>query len=182
MIRYKVSNRPRILFVGINPHHGSFRRGVPFSNNKTFWYLLNRAGVLEENAEEMRSDRALKHIYEAKFLQKYRLNFVKLVDHPTTQVTELKRGDEIPGVHLVQELIHRNRPEVVCFIGRVTYHKFLGNSHFRFGWQKSIESSRIFVMHFPIRGPSGVRIRQLKRILAHVTRTGDWQGTSRKVD
>lgn len=40
MIAYKLSKNARILFVGINPHPGSFRRGVPFSNNKMFWYRL----------------------------------------------------------------------------------------------------------------------------------------------
>jgi double-stranded uracil-DNA glycosylase len=39
MIRY-VYKKPEILFVGINPHPGSFNRRVPFSNNKLFWYLL----------------------------------------------------------------------------------------------------------------------------------------------
>ena len=172
MIRYKISHRPRILFVGINPHHGSFRRGVPFSNNKTFWYLLNRAGVLEEDEETLRSDRGLKQVYETKFLQKYHLNFVNLINQPTAQVTELKRGEESAGVRRVQKLIRRHEPRVVCFVGRVTYHKFLGHSHFRFGWQKPIANSQIFVMHFPIRGPAGVRIRELKRIMASVPSRG----------
>ena len=48
MIAYKTSKNAKILFVGINPHPGSYRRGVPFSNNKMFWYLLNRAGLLDE--------------------------------------------------------------------------------------------------------------------------------------
>jgi TDG/mug DNA glycosylase family protein len=36
MIAYKTSKNAKILFVGINPHPGSYRRGVPFSNNKMF--------------------------------------------------------------------------------------------------------------------------------------------------
>src|ERR1041385_8941560 len=107
MIRYKASQRARILFVGINPHHGSFRRGVPFSNNKTFWYLLNRAGVLSEDENELRSDKHLHAIYETKFLTHYRLNFVNLINQPTREVTELKRGQETAGVRKVRELIHR---------------------------------------------------------------------------
>jgi len=182
MIPNKISDDPRILFVGINPHHGSFRRGVPFSNNKTFWYLLNRAGVLSENQGDLRSDRGLKQIYENKFRQYYGLNFVNLIDFPTKQVSELKRGDEIAGVRRVHQLLAQRRPKVVCFIGRVTYLKFLGHSHFRFGWQKPIGTSLIFVMHFPIRGAAAVRIRELKRILARVPRTGDWQGTKEPVN
>ena len=42
MIEYRFARNLRILFVGINPHPGSDARGVPFSNNKTFWYLVNR--------------------------------------------------------------------------------------------------------------------------------------------
>lgn len=38
MIQYQYLHS-QLLFVGINPHEGSFNRGVPFSNNKMFWYL-----------------------------------------------------------------------------------------------------------------------------------------------
>jgi TDG/mug DNA glycosylase family protein len=49
--------------VGINPHPGSYPRGVPFSNNMMFWYLLNRAGLLNEIESDLRSDESLKHIF-----------------------------------------------------------------------------------------------------------------------
>src|ERR1035437_6442861 len=91
MIVYKVSKNARILFVGINPHPGSYRRGVPFSNNKMFWYLLTRAGLLDEDEKDLKSDESLKHIYDNKFIPKYALNFVNLVDRPTRDVTELKK-------------------------------------------------------------------------------------------
>ena len=60
MIAYKISKNARILFVGINPHPGSYRRGVPFSNNKMFWYLLNRVGLLQEAESDLKNDRLLK--------------------------------------------------------------------------------------------------------------------------
>ena len=69
MIAYKVSRNARILFVGINPHPGSYRRGVPFSNNKMFWYLLNRAGLLDEFEGDLKSDESLRLIYNNKFLR-----------------------------------------------------------------------------------------------------------------
>src|SRR3954463_4294030 len=94
MIAYKVSKHARILFVGINPHPGSYRRGVPFSNNKMFWYLLNRAGLLKEAEKDLRNDQSLKRIYEKKFLPEYGLNFVNLVDRPTVDVSMLKKGEE----------------------------------------------------------------------------------------
>lgn len=63
MIRYTYK-KSEILFVGINPHFGSFNRGVPFSNNKLFWYLLSEAGIIEEKREELRNDETLKRIYK----------------------------------------------------------------------------------------------------------------------
>ena len=70
---------------------GSYRRGVPVSNNKMFWYLLNQAGLLQEAEKDLRNDQSLKRIYEKKFLPEYGLNFVNLVDCPTADVTMLKR-------------------------------------------------------------------------------------------
>ena len=98
MIAYKISKNPRILFVGINPQPGSFRRGVPFPNNKMFWYLLNRAGLLREAENDLKSDRLLKAIYDQKFVSEYGLNFVNLVDRPTVTVTKLSKGEERAGV------------------------------------------------------------------------------------
>jgi TDG/mug DNA glycosylase family protein len=77
MIEYKVARSLRILFVGINPHPGSYRRGVPFSNNKTFWYLLNRSGLLNEDEAILRTDRGLKEMYDERFLPKYRLTHLQ---------------------------------------------------------------------------------------------------------
>ena len=79
MIAYKTSNNARILFVGINPHPGSYRRGVPFSNNKMFWYLLTRAGLLDEVESDLKHDESLRHVYENKFVQKYALYFIYLL-------------------------------------------------------------------------------------------------------
>ncbi len=57
MIRYTYRNS-KILFVGINPHPGSFNRGVPLSNNKLCWYLLLEAGVTDEKRDQLRDDEA----------------------------------------------------------------------------------------------------------------------------
>ena len=54
---------------------------------------------------------------------------------------------------------------VVCFIGRVAYEKYIGSKDFCFGWQNPINKSRIFVMHFPLRGEAIVRIRELRDLV-----------------
>lgn len=63
MIQYQYLHS-QLLFVGINPHEGSFNCGIPFSNNKMFWYLLSRAGIISETIDELRDDQNLKKIYD----------------------------------------------------------------------------------------------------------------------
>jgi hypothetical protein len=109
MIAYKVSKNAKVLFVGINPHPGSYRRGVPFSNNKMFWYLLNRAGLLDEAERDLKEDESLKQLYDSRFVLKYALNFVNLVDRPTIEVRELEKGEEKAGVRLRLAEEHRER-------------------------------------------------------------------------
>jgi TDG/mug DNA glycosylase family protein len=164
MIEYKVGQHLRILFVGINPHPGSYRRGVPFSNNKTFWYLLNRAGLLDEDKNLLRTDRGLKEMFDNRFLPKYRLGFINLVDRPTVEVTKLKRGEEKVGVERAIQTILTCKPKVACFVGKVTYNKFRGTRDCTYGWQEDIGATRIYVMHFPIRGPADIRIQELKEL------------------
>ena len=164
MIAYKVSKKAKILFVGINPHPGSYRRGVPFSNNKMFWYLLNRAGLLNEVESDLKSDESLKRIYDTKFLPKYALNFVNLVDRPTIDVTKLTRGEEQAGIKRALDAIRTYKPKVVCFIGKIALNKFQGSQACDYGWQKDIGNARVYLMHFPIRGPASIRVRELREV------------------
>jgi TDG/mug DNA glycosylase family protein len=164
MIEYKVAKNLRILFVGINPHPGSYRRGVPFSNNKTFWYLLNRAGLLNEDEDVLRTDRGLKEMFDTRFLSRYRLGFINLVDRPTVEVTKLKKGEEKAGVERAIQTILTCKPKVACFIGKVTYNKVGGTRDCAYGWQERIGQTRVYVMHFPIRGPADIRIQELEEM------------------
>lgn len=163
MIRYRYRNA-RILFVGINPHPGSFARGVPFSNNKTFWYLLSAAGILAESRVELRDDAFLKRLYGRDFNRRYGLGFVNMVDRPTRDVTLLAKGEEVRGRRRVLRVVKAEAPRVVCFVGKVAYQKYSGSRHATFGWQAPIGASRVFVMHFPLRGRAAVRIAELRQI------------------
>lgn len=169
MIRYSYK-QPKILFVGINPHFGSFNRGVPFSNNKSFWYLLSDAEIIQEKRDELRDDESLKRMYTNKFNAVYRLGFVNIIDRPTREVSELEKGEELPGRKKISRIIRSEMPKVVCFIGKITYEKYIGSKDFTFGWQSSVNGAKIFVMHFPLRGEAVVRIRELRKIAqtAHV--------------
>ena len=165
-IEYKTSKNAKILFVGINPHPGSERRGVPFSNNKMFWYLLNRAGLLNETVADLKDDLILKRIYEEKFLECYNLNFVNLIDRPTVTVAELHKGEEQPGVQRLLEIVRTLKPKVVCFIGKIALNTFQGSRQCDWGWQTDIEGTKSYLMHFPIRGLAEVRVEELKEITA----------------
>jgi len=164
MIVYKISKNAKILFIGINPHPGSYRRGVPFSNNKMFWYLLNRAGLLQEAESDLKNDQLLKRIYDKKFLPEYGLNFVNLVDRPTIDVTELKKGEEQAGIRRALRVIRNYRPNVVCFIGKIAFNTFYSSRKCEWGWQTEIEGTRVYLMHFPIRGPASVRVKELSEV------------------
>ena len=164
MIAYKISKNARILFVGINPHPGSYRRGVPFSNNKMFWYLLNRAGLLQEAEGDLRNDQLLKAMYDKKFLPKYRLNFVNLVDRPTIDVTKLKKGEEAAGIKRALRIIRSCKPRVVCFIGKVAFNTFYQTRKCDWGWQSKIDDAKVYLMHFPIRGPAAIRVQELREV------------------
>ncbi len=165
MIRYKVSRNMTILFVGINPHPGSFRRGIPFSNNKMFWYLLNRSGSIKEKIEDLRDDAKLKGFYLNRFNQKYGYGFLNVVNRPTVDISTLRRGEEKIGRRRILDAIEKYSPRVVCFIGKVAYEKFSGTKDFGFGWQEKIFASDSFVMHFPLRGKASVRIKDLKMVM-----------------
>src|SRR5665213_2401995 len=164
MIQYRYK-KPKILFVGINPHPGSFNRRVPFSNNKLFWYLLSEAGLIKEKRNELRDDKTLARVYKKKFNGVYGLGFVNIIDRPTRDITGIKKGEELPGRKKISRIIKAEMPKVVCFIGRVTYEKFTGSKDFIFGWQESMGASKVFVMHFPLRGEAIVRINELREIL-----------------
>jgi TDG/mug DNA glycosylase family protein len=164
VIAYKTSKQARILFVGINPHPGSFRRGVPFSNNKMFWYLLNRAGLLRETESDLRRDESLKAIYDHKFLQEYGLNFINLVDRPTIDVTKLKKGEAQPGIRRALRIISTCKPKVICFIGKIAFNTFYNSRKCDWGWQSEIAGVPVYLMHFPIRGPASVRVKELEEL------------------
>lgn len=163
MIRYQY-HKPKILFVGINPHHGSYLRGVPFSNNKMFWYLLNRAGIIKENIASLKDDAKLKEFFEKRFNPVYRLGLVNIINRPTRDTGELKKGEETRGRTRVERIIKLEEPKVVCFVAKITYEKFSGLKKFNYGWQKDIFSSKVFVMHFPLRGEARVRIGELRAV------------------
>jgi TDG/mug DNA glycosylase family protein len=163
-IKYKLSKDTKLLFVGINPSPGTYARGVPFSNNKSFWYLLHEAGILPETREELKDDTKLKNLFLKKFTCTYQLGLMNVVERPTKTVAELKKKEAIPGAARIRAAINKYQPNVVCFVGKSAYQFFAQIPHIDYGWQNPIGSSRVYVMHFPLHGPSQERIKDLRKV------------------
>ncbi len=165
MIVYNVPENALILFVGINPHPGSFRRGIPFSNNKNFWYILSRAGLIDNPVEDLRNEDNLRKVYSVDFPGVYRYGFMNLVDRPTINTAGLLKGEERDGVARILNAIMTMKPRIVCFIGKVTYATFSGKKEFSIGLQDSrIHESLVYVASFPIRGPNSTRVAEMAEI------------------
>ncbi len=171
MIKYIIPKNAEILFVGINPHPGSYLRGVPFSNNKTFWYNLADTGLIDKDRIYLKDDRKLKHFYLHEFSKKYGYGFANLVDRPTINTSSLRKGEEGYGVKRLNRAIKIKRPKVICFIGKITYRRYTGNNNFKLGIQKeSIYNSKVFVLSFPIRGLRSIRISELLELKKYLER------------
>jgi mismatch-specific thymine-DNA glycosylase len=124
MIHYQASSGLKIIFIGINPHPGSAARGIPFSNNKMFWYLLSDAGLIEEPREWLKNDKNLKKLFLHMFMKKYKFGILNVVDRPTRSTVELKRAEALPGRKKLNTAFKKYQPNVICFVGKITYSMF----------------------------------------------------------
>lgn len=165
-ITYYISHNINILFVGINPHHGSNARGVPFSNNKMFWYLLSDAHLIRESRDTLKNDRNLQKFYERVFLQHYHFSFINLIDRPTRNISELKAGEEDKGIRRINEIIQKYNPKIIAFIGKTTYQKFSHDHEISYGWQQDIGITKVYLLHTPLRGKASIRIQELQELKA----------------
>lgn len=169
MIIDKIGYGLKILFIGINPHPGSDRRGVPFSNNKMFWYLLSDAGLLDESREVLKDDEKLKDMYDNAFKKKYKFGLINLVDVPSVTAAEIDKTQIPQGRKKIMSAIKKYSPQVVCFIGKINFQLFSGISDIDYGWQADIAHSQVYVAHAPHRGAASVRIKEFREVIRATT-------------
>jgi TDG/mug DNA glycosylase family protein len=163
-ITYQISSDCKILFIGTNPSPGSYQNGVPFSSNKSFWYLLQAAGLLPESKDDLQNNDILKKMFTTKFSTVYHLGLINLIYRPTKGVSQVTYKEAVPGSLRIMAAIRHYSPKVVCFVGKGTYQLFSQTRHCDYGWQKPIEQSKAFVMHTPIHGFAHIRVKELKEI------------------
>lgn len=164
MIKDQIDYNLKILFVGINPHPGSYRRHVPFSNNKMFWYLLKAAGLITETKDFLKDDLKLQTLYYHQIITKYGFGFTNIVDRPSRVASEIKKSECFAGKTRLQKYIITYTPTVVCFVGKITYQLFSNLKNIPYGWQLNIGASKIYVMHAPHRGFAHIRITELQEV------------------
>ncbi len=153
-----------LLFVGINPHPGSARRGVPFSNNKSFWYHLSEAWLIDASRELLKEDAFLQDLYQHRFEKEFWLWLVNIVDRASISISELKSWEEEEWRKRLTNIITNYQPAIVCFVGKSPYEKYTGKNTLEYGRQEKIWNSEIYLKHDPLRWYTSIRIDELKEI------------------
>jgi double-stranded uracil-DNA glycosylase len=135
-------DRPRILFVGINPSLASGRVGHHFAGpGNPFWRLLHAAKIVPE---------PLTYEQDAR-LAEFGLALTNLCSRATRSASDLTREEMEQGKRLLAEKVERLKPEVVAFVGLTLYQRYF--DHPRSGGpgpkDERISGARVFVVPNP---------------------------------
>jgi TDG/mug DNA glycosylase family protein len=176
-LRDVIVERPRILFVGINPSLRSGQLGHHFAGRgNPFWRLLHASGIVPVALSCEDDSR----------LAEFGLALTNLCPRPTRSAAELSAAEMQRGQRTVLRKIRRLRPAVVAFVGVSIYRRFFprsggGGSGPKLG---RIAGARIFVLP----NPSGLnaaypgfndKLKWFKRLRTFAASIG--QGTTDRV-
>jgi TDG/mug DNA glycosylase family protein len=134
--------RPRILFVGINPSLTSGRVGHHFAGpGNPFWRLLHAAGIVPE---------PLTYEQDAR-LAEFGLALTNLCPRATRSAAELTPEEMKRGKRLLAKKIAQVKPEVVAFVGLTLYQRYFGLAQSGGAGPKEerISGARVFVVPNP---------------------------------
>ena len=114
-IEDRIGDRPRLLFVGINPSLTSGLLGHHFaSQGNPFWRLLHASGLLAEPLTAEEDHR----------LPEFRMGLTNICRRPTRAAADLLPEEIEAGRAALRRKIARVRPEVVVFVGLSLYQKY----------------------------------------------------------
>ena len=134
--------RPRILFVGINPSPRSAASGHHFAGpGNPFWRLMHASGLLPA---------ALTHEEDHR-LAEFGLAITNVCARATRAASELKRDELDRGERVLTRKIHQVRPRVVAFVGVSIYRRYFGPSASPGAGAKpeTIADARVFALPNP---------------------------------
>lgn len=135
-------DRPRILFVGINPSLTSARVGHHFAGpGNPFWRLLHAAGLVPEpigHADDRR-------------LPTWGLALTNLCPRATRAASELTKAEIRAGCQRLRRKAARLHPSVVAFVGLSIYQHCLGREATPGPGEKphDLAGARVFVLPNP---------------------------------
>ena len=138
----RLCERPRILFVGINPSLRSAEVGHHFAGpGNPFWRLLYAAKLVPEPLTYEDDVR----------LPSWSFALTNIVPRATRAASELTPAEFRKGRAALARLIARLRPEVVAFVGVTVYRAFFGPRVSLGAGPKpeTIGSARVFVVPNP---------------------------------
>ena len=141
-LRDVLCDRPRILFVGINPSLTSARVGHHFAGRgNPFWRLLHAGGLVPE-AIDASADRRL---------AEWGLALTNLVPRATRAATEITTDELRRGCRELRRKIARMRPAVIAFVGLTIYQQCLGREAVPGpgGKPHVLDGARVFVLPNP---------------------------------
>jgi TDG/mug DNA glycosylase family protein len=107
-----VSDKPKILFVGINPGARSGKLGHHFAGKgNPFWRLLHAAGLTPVEIPAVEDHR----------LAEYGYALTNLAARPTRSASDLKKHELVRGRRQLLAKIEAMRPRVVALVGITLY-------------------------------------------------------------
>jgi TDG/mug DNA glycosylase family protein len=107
-----LTDKPKILFVGINPGARSGKLGHHFAGKgNPFWRLLHAAGLTPEEIPAIEDHR----------LAEYGYALTNLAARPTRSASDLKKHELVRGRRELLAKIEAMQPRVVALVGITLY-------------------------------------------------------------
>lgn len=116
-VRDVITERPRILLVGINPGKDSGRLGHHFAGPRNpFWKLLSASRLVPVPLTAEQEHR----------LAEFGIALTNVCDRTTASATELRKDEIERGMSRLKRKIRRLKPDVIAFVGLDIYRNFFG--------------------------------------------------------
>ncbi|KAF2435376.1 DNA glycosylase, partial [Tothia fuscella] len=124
------------VFVGFNPGVRTATSGHAYAHpSNSFWKLLHSSGL---------TDRRCRPEEDVDLPRLYAMGNTNIVSRPSKDVAELAKQEVIAGVPILDNKIHKFKPEAVCIVGKSIWEaiwqyrngKKPTKAEFSYGWQE----------------------------------------------
>jgi TDG/mug DNA glycosylase family protein len=160
-----ISQRLRVLFVGINPGLYSGAVGHHFARpGNRFWPVLHKAGFTERQLSPFEERELLRHGF----------GITNIVKHSTAAASELSRAELEKGGRNLKAKVRRYRPRMVAVLGLEAFRIAFGQPKAVFGPQaERLGSSRLWVLPNPSGLNASYQLPALSRLFRKVRKAAE---------